>query len=89
MALRPKEGKSPILLKKDLLKIEGSKDLEKFFITSPGSREGEFSDFLLSGQSVRYLKFSRMTSVFVYGWYKGNLIITTSEAAFGEAITRL
>lgn len=89
VVVRPKEGKSPILLRKDLLKIEGSKDLEKFFFTSPGVKEGNFSDFLLVGQSVRYLKFSRMASAFVYGWYNGNLIIATSEGAFKEAMARL
>lgn len=89
VVLRPKEGKSPILLKKDLLKMEESPDLERLFFTGPGLKEGNFVDYLLAGQSVRRLKFSRMMSAFVYGWYNGNLIITTSEKAFEEATKRL
>ena len=89
MVIRAKNGKSPILLKKDLLKIEQSKDLEKFFFATPGTRGENFTDFLLAGQSVRRLEFSRTASVFVYGWYNGNFIITTSEKSFIEAAGRL
>jgi len=89
MVLRPKTGKSPILLKKNLLELEKSAGLRKFFLTDPGTERGAFSDSLLGGQTVRVKKFSINNAAFVYGWYNGNLVFTTSESAFGEAITRL
>lgn len=89
MVLRPKEGKSPILLRRDLQKLESSEDLEKFFFTSPGPKEGTFTDYLLDEVSVRYQDFNGTNPVFVYGWHNGNLILATSEKAFVEAKARL
>ncbi len=83
------EGKSWLILKSQITQLERSSDFEKFFVTTPGSRFGNFEDKLISGQPARSLKYSKSSAEFIYGWFHNYMVISTSLDGLKEAIGRL
>lgn len=84
--LKPSENW--LFLKNDIIKLETSAKLENFFLVSPGSPSGGFEDIVISSQPARKLTFSS-GAVFVYGWFRGHLILSSSEDGLKEALARL
>ncbi len=92
VVLSLKPGENWLFVKNDVMKLEQSAKLTNFFLTAPGIPDpAGFKDTIESGQPARILKFSSSTTgaVFVYGWFHGDLIFSTSEAGLTQAIERL
>ena len=73
-------------------KLETSPLLGNFFLMNPGAPAATgFASDAIQGSPVRVLSFpkSGTPTYFVYGWVKGDLIITTSKDAFAAAAARL
>lgn len=84
-ALKP--GENWLFLRDETSQIEKSQRISSFFISTVGS-PGNFQDVIVSGQPARALRFSS-GGAFVYGWFRGYLILSTSEDGLKEALTRL
>jgi len=84
-----KPGQNWLFLKSDIAQLENSAKIVNLFLTSPGdpSKEG-FRETVVGGQPARILNFSSGAS-FVYGWFRGYLILSTSEDGLKEALARL
>ena len=89
LILQPQSSKNLVLLKSEVLKLESNSDIETLFLTNPGERLGEFADTSMSGQLARFLQFKNPTANFIYGWFHGYLIISTSLDGLKEAVNRL
>ena len=87
---RLREGETPLLLQPRIARIEGHvSTIGNFFLTVPGSPQGEFADIQLSGQPLRALAFERPGAVFTYGWFHGNyLIMSASFEGLRQALAR-
>ncbi|MBI4087729.1 MAG: hypothetical protein HY434_02785 [Candidatus Liptonbacteria bacterium] len=87
LALKPSENW--LFLRDEVsAQLEKPQKMESFFVSSPGSVIGGFKDTVVNGQPARVLKFSSGAS-FVYGWFRGYLILSTSEEGLKEAAARL
>lgn len=88
--LKPNENW--LFLKDDIIKLEKSAKIENFFLVSPGppvgGAAGGFEDIVISSQPARKLTFS-FGAAFVYGWFRGHLILSSSEDGLKEALARL
>ncbi|MBI3589307.1 MAG: hypothetical protein HY093_02740 [Candidatus Liptonbacteria bacterium] len=88
--LKLNQGKTWVTLRPEIAKLEAAADLEKLFLTNPGSRAGVFRDTLISSsQPARVLKFAQVSAGLVYGYFHDYFIFSTSEAGFVEAVGRL
>lgn len=85
IALKPNENW--LFLKDEISGLERSPKIENFFLKFPGPRSGGFADAIVEGQPARKLNFTSGTS-FVYGWFRGNLILSASEEGLKEALGR-
>jgi len=87
VALKPTENW--LFLKNDIQKLEKSSKVNNFFFSSPGDRVGDFKDDVVSGQPVRVLQFTAPGAIFIYGWFRGNLILSVSLDGLKSALARL
>jgi len=80
-----------LFLKDDVAKIEAmTAKIENFFLNSPGNPSaGGFKDDSIDNSPFRALAFSRPGATFVYGWYRGYLVFSTSVDGLKEAMARL
>lgn len=85
-ALRPEENW--LFLREDVAKLELSSKLENLFLQSPGSPIGNFEDVVVGEQPARQLAFPS-GATFIYGWFRGRLILSTSEEGLKEALARM
>lgn len=76
ISLKPTENW--LFIKNDVAKLEKSSKVNNFFLSFPGDSSGDFKDDVVSGQPVRVLTFTAPGAVFIYGWFRGNLILSTS-----------
>jgi len=86
-SLKPTENW--LFLKNDVAKLEKSPKINNFFLSFPGDKIGDFKDDVVSGQPVRTLTFTAPGAIFIYGWFRGNLILSTSEEGLKQALARL
>lgn len=86
---KPKSGKSLALLQSEVLKLESSGNLVNLFLKFPGQGQEKFQDILILGEPTRKLEFPDGGGEFIYGWFHGFLVISTSEAGLKEAALRL
>jgi len=88
LALKP--GQNWLFLKSDVAKLEESPKLENLFMTSPGKKTGEaFQDGTIEKQPVRALVFDSPGGVFIYGWFRGYFIMSTSNEGLKQALSRI
>lgn len=88
LALKP--GQNWLFLKSDVMKLEESPKLENLFITAPGKKTGEaFQDGTIERQPVRALVFDGPGGVFIYGWFRGYFIMSTSNEGLKQALSRI
>ncbi len=76
----------------DVAKLETSPSIANFFLQDVGKPSPDgFTDSTISGVSVRVLPYldAPIPSYFTYGWTKGNLILSTSQSGFSQAVSRL
>lgn len=85
LALKP--GENRLFLRDEISQIEKSQKISSLFINTTGS-PGNFQDTIISGQPARALRFNS-GEVFVYGWFRGYLILSTSEDGLKETLGRL
>jgi hypothetical protein len=79
-----------LFLKSEVAKLETSPKIANFFLSSPGSPASTgFKDDFINDQPARVLGFSAPGASFVYGWFRGYLILSTSEDGLKEAFSRL
>ncbi|OGY99711.1 MAG: hypothetical protein A2945_01785 [Candidatus Liptonbacteria bacterium RIFCSPLOWO2_01_FULL_52_25] len=84
-----------LFVKDDVARLEDSPKVANFFLTAPGVpaaqnfKDAIIKDAAAENQSVRRLEFSIPGAVFIYGWFRNALIISTSEDGLREAIGRL
>jgi len=78
-----------LFLRDEVAGLERSAKVANLFLRSPGvpSSDG-FQDVIVNGQPARKLEFSSGASL-VYGWFRGHLILSTSEEGLKEALARL
>lgn len=86
MALKPSENW--LFLRDEISRLEQSSRVENFFLKYPGPRSGRFVDAVLSDQPARKLSFATGAD-FLYGWFRGNLILSASEEGLKEVLGRL
>ena len=87
LALKPSENW--LFLRDEAAKLEWSNKIENFFLKTPGAKsQSGFEDAVINNQPARSLQFSSGES-FVYGWFRGHLILSASEGGFKEAMGRL
>lgn len=84
-----KPAENWLFLKDGVSQLEKSPKINNFFLASPGGKPGSFKDDAVSGQPVRTLAFTTPDATFVYGWFRGNLILSTSVDGLKEALARL
>ncbi len=89
-----KPGENWLFLKDEVAKLESSPKLANFYLADPGAPQDEWSDARVGDVAVRELDWTpsdkSATKVrFVYGWFRGYLIISTSQEGFTAILPRL
>ncbi|MBI2622962.1 MAG: hypothetical protein HYW65_00085 [Candidatus Liptonbacteria bacterium] len=94
LALRP--GENWLFLKDEVAALERSPKLANFFLEDPGEAGDEWSDARVGDVAVRELEWTPATKSanaanpkFVYGWFRGYLVISTSEEGLAAILPRL
>lgn len=89
LSLKP--GENWLVLESSVAKLESSPAIPNFFLTNVGASANGFADSSVSSTAVRTLSFPQANppATFLYGWYKTDLIISTSPNGFAAAMNRL
>ncbi len=89
--LKLKPAENWLFLKDNVAKLEAmTTKIENFFLVSPGDPSAVgFQDVTAANSSFRALAFSQPGATFVYGWYQGYLMMSTSLDGLKQAIARL
>ncbi len=88
-AIRLQKGQVPLIVQKEVLKLEESSDFENFFLVSPGAPQGAFQDAQFLGQPIRVLPWSAPGARIAYGWFHVDyLVISTSLDGLKAAVER-
>lgn len=89
--LKLKPTENWLFLKDDVARIEvATAQIENFFLLSPGNPSAAgFADDAVENSPVRTLAFSQPGATFIYGWFRGYLIMSTSLDGLKQAMTRL
>ncbi len=102
LTLKPAENW--LFLKDEAAKLEGSSKLANFYLADPGEADEEWSDERVGDVAVRQLNWTPADAKalagkpaeksapkvrFVYGWFRGYLLISTSQEGFAAILPRL
>jgi hypothetical protein len=87
LALRP--GENWLFLKEEASALEKSPKLANFFLSAPGEPKGEFEDSRVGDVAVRSLEWSSAPAKFLYGWFRGYLVLSTSREGLEAVLPRL
>lgn len=90
IALSP--GENWLYLQSDVAKLESSPSIANFFLVNVGaSAAGGFTDATVSSTPVRVLSYPNASppASFLYGWHNADLILSTSQAGFMQALAHL
>lgn len=85
LSFRP--DKNWLFLKEEIASLEGSPKIANLFVGGPGNPSaGGFRDDEIAGQPVRALAFSKQGAEFLYGWFHGYLVFSTSAEGLRQAL---
>ncbi|MBI2888943.1 MAG: hypothetical protein HYY10_03405 [Candidatus Liptonbacteria bacterium] len=92
LTLKPAENW--LFLKDEVAKLESSPKLANFYLADPGEADEEWSDARVGDVAVRQLNWTPADKSapklhFVYGWFRGYLLISTSREGFAAILPRL
>ena len=88
--LKLKPTENWLYLKNDIAKLETkTAEIDNFFLAAHGAPSGNFKDTTVGDGSFRALAFTQPGATFLYGWYRGYLIMSTSVDGLREAMNRL
>lgn len=87
LALRP--GENWLFLKEEVGAFEESSKLSNFYLDSPGGVKSGFRDMQVGDVTARVLEWTAPDSKFIYGWFRGYLILSTSQAGLEAVLPRL
>ncbi|MBM3256938.1 MAG: hypothetical protein FJY98_01245 [Candidatus Liptonbacteria bacterium] len=85
LALKP--GENWLFLKEEMAALEESPNLSNFFLTAPGSPKSNFLDARIGDVSAREILWA--DGRFIYGWFRGYLVLSTSQAGLEAVLPRL
>lgn len=80
-----KSGSDLTAAKSGFAGMEASKNLTNFYLVNPGTPAAFKDGAPISGNTVRYLSYSKAGASFNYGWLGNYLVLSTSYSGFKEA----
>ncbi|MCR4328043.1 MAG: hypothetical protein NUV53_00820 [Patescibacteria group bacterium] len=94
LALRP--GENWLFLKNDAAPLEDSPKIANFYLSDPGTPKGKFHDISIGSIPARALEWNPPVGQagvgarkFVYGWFRGYLLMSASQEGLEQMVQRL
>jgi len=87
-----KQGENWLFSGSDVKNLESSPSITNLFLDNMGKPSADgFTDSTISGIAVRVLPFldTGIPAYFTYGWVRTDLILSTSQGGFAQALSRL
>lgn len=78
-----------LFLQGDVRALESSSKIQNFYVSSPGDPKNKFYDIKIGEVSARAMDWTGVPTSFVYGWFRGYLILSTSRQGLEAVLPRL